>query len=45
MPHVNQKLLARKGNSNKKLGLGLTMNGLRKQFRKKSNPKIEKKAK
>ena len=41
MPHVNKKPLARKFGSHKKLGLQWTMDGLGKQFRKESNPKIQ----
>ena len=45
MPHVNKKTTSEKWkfNSNKKLGLEWAVNGFGKPFRKKSDPKIEKK--
>ena len=45
MPHVNKKTSIENGkfNSNKKLGLEWTINGLGKPFRKKSDPKNRKK--
>ena len=47
MPHVNKKTTSdkRKFNSNKKLSLELAVNGLRKPFRKQSDPKNRKNSK
>ena len=47
MPNMDKKPLARNGNlvETKKLGLELTMNGLEKPFRKKSDPKNRKNSK
>ena len=39
MPHLNKNPLARKKFGSKKLGLEWTINGLKKPFRKKTEPK------